>query len=255
MLKSGYGLDDEAISTWLGDETYEQNLFGECGWDSFMLHYTGFIQIPEHDTIRLTVSGDRLFPFAMSRARAIPTGVPPRPCSLRQSSPRRASSFMPSDGVKSTSDSAAMMSASAASTWCNSSSVTPLASASSINARDRSGLRPMDCKVWSAITSEISPDVRLSRPSWNGWNRFGQRSRQQTFSLELLDRSSPAFFAELVRQMEYAYAKATDGAVGTALIAGGTDGGNRTLTTGALAASRLFHSNPGLLAHKSDSNV
>jgi HK97 family phage prohead protease len=59
---------------------------------------------------------------------------------------------------------------------------------------------------------------------------------QQTFSLELLDRSSPAFFAELVRQMEYAYAKATDAAVGTALIAGGTDGGNRTLTTGALAA-------------------
>jgi len=40
----------------------------------------------------------------------------------------------------------------------------------------------------------------------------------------------------LVRQMEYAYAKATDAAVGSALIAGGTDGGNRTLTTGALAA-------------------
>ena len=59
---------------------------------------------------------------------------------------------------------------------------------------------------------------------------------QQTFSLELLDRSSPAFFAELVRQMEFAYAKATDAAVGSALIAGGTDGGNRTLTTGALAA-------------------
>jgi HK97 family phage major capsid protein len=59
---------------------------------------------------------------------------------------------------------------------------------------------------------------------------------QQTFSLELLDRSSPAFFAELVRQMEFAYAKATDTAVGSALIAGGTDGGNRTLTTGALAA-------------------
>jgi hypothetical protein len=30
--------------------------------------------------------------------------------------------------------------------------------------------------------------------------------------------------------MEFAYAKATDIAVGTALIAGGTDGGNRTLT-------------------------
>jgi HK97 family phage major capsid protein len=32
----------------------------------------------------------------------------------------------------------------------------------------------------------------------------------QTFSVELLDRSSPAFFDELVRQMEYAYAKTTD---------------------------------------------
>lgn len=56
---------------------------------------------------------------------------------------------------------------------------------------------------------------------------------QQTFSLELLDRSSPAFFAELVRQMEFAYAKATDAAVGSALIAGGTDGGNRSITDGA----------------------
>jgi HK97 family phage prohead protease len=59
---------------------------------------------------------------------------------------------------------------------------------------------------------------------------------QQTFSLELLDRSSPAFFAELVRQMEYAYAKATDERVATILATNGTDGGNRTLTTGALAA-------------------
>ncbi len=33
---------------------------------------------------------------------------------------------------------------------------------------------------------------------------------QQTVSVELIDRSSPAFFAELVRQMEFAYAKATD---------------------------------------------
>jgi HK97 family phage prohead protease len=60
---------------------------------------------------------------------------------------------------------------------------------------------------------------------------------QQVFSLEILDRSSPAFFAELVRQMEFAYAKSTDVAVGTALITGGTDGGNRAaLTTGALVA-------------------
>jgi uncharacterized protein len=51
----------------------------------------------------------------------------------------------------------------------------------------------------------------------------------QTFSVELLDRSSPAFFDELVRQMEFAYAKATDAAVAAALVAGATDGGNRTL--------------------------
>jgi HK97 family phage prohead protease len=56
----------------------------------------------------------------------------------------------------------------------------------------------------------------------------------QTFSVELLDRSSPVFFDELVRQMEYAYAKATDIAVGSGLIAGGTDGGNRTMTAANL---------------------
>jgi HK97 family phage prohead protease/HK97 family phage major capsid protein len=57
---------------------------------------------------------------------------------------------------------------------------------------------------------------------------------QQTFSVELLDRSSPAFFDELVRQMEYAYAKATDEAVAGALATGGTDGGNRTFNAAGL---------------------
>ena len=47
---------------------------------------------------------------------------------------------------------------------------------------------------------------------------------QQTFSVELLDRSSPAFFAELVRQMEFAYAKATNAAVSAAIVTGATDG-------------------------------
>jgi HK97 family phage major capsid protein len=56
----------------------------------------------------------------------------------------------------------------------------------------------------------------------------------QEFSVELLDRSSPAFFDELVRQMEYAYAKATDVAVIAGLVAGGTDGGNRTMTAANL---------------------
>ena len=37
---------------------YEQNLFGDCGWDSFMLHYTGYLQIPEHDTIEFWIASD-----------------------------------------------------------------------------------------------------------------------------------------------------------------------------------------------------
>lgn len=41
-------------------------------------------------------------------------------------------------------------------------------------------------------------------------------------SFELLDRSNPAFYAELVRQMRYAYAKATDTAVLSALATSGT---------------------------------
>jgi hypothetical protein len=37
---------------------YEQNLFGECGWDQFMVHYTGFIEIPEHETLEMMVASD-----------------------------------------------------------------------------------------------------------------------------------------------------------------------------------------------------
>ena len=53
---------------------------------------------------------------------------------------------------------------------------------------------------------------------------------QQTFSVELLDRTSPAFFDELVRNMGAAYAKATDAAVNAALIAGATLDGTTTAT-------------------------
>jgi len=45
---------------------------------------------------------------------------------------------------------------------------------------------------------------------------------QQTFSVELLDRTSPAFFDELVRNMAAAHAKATNAAVNAALISGAT---------------------------------
>ena len=53
---------------------------------------------------------------------------------------------------------------------------------------------------------------------------------QQTFSVELLDRTSPAFFDELVRNMGAAYAKATDAAVNAALITGASADGTTTVT-------------------------
>jgi HK97 family phage major capsid protein len=53
---------------------------------------------------------------------------------------------------------------------------------------------------------------------------------QQTFSVELLDRTSPAFFDELVRNMGAAYAKATDAAVNAAIIAGASADATTTVT-------------------------
>ena len=63
---------------------------------------------------------------------------------------------------------------------------------------------------------------------------------QQTFSVELLDRSSPVFFDELVRQMEFAYAKATD-----AYVAG------EVANNGVLNATAQAQSATGLLAYVS----
>jgi HK97 family phage prohead protease len=53
---------------------------------------------------------------------------------------------------------------------------------------------------------------------------------QQTFSVELLDRTSPAFFDELVRNMAAAYAKATDAAVNAAIITGASLDATTTTT-------------------------
>jgi len=81
-----------------------------------------------------------------------------------------------------------------------------------------------------ALTAEgAAPSEQDQNISFLSVN-VGKYAGQQTFSVELLDRSSPAFFSELVRQMEFSFAKATDTAVGSALITAGTDGGNRTLT-------------------------
>jgi HK97 family phage major capsid protein len=61
---------------------------------------------------------------------------------------------------------------------------------------------------------------------------------QQTFSVELLDRTSPAFFDELVRNMAAAYAKATNAAVNAALISGAT--ADATTTVAYPSASELL---------------
>ena len=63
-------------------------------------------------------------------------------------------------------------------------------------------------------------------------------SGAQTFSVELFDRSSPAFIDELMRNMAAQYAKATDTAVNAALIAGATADGT-TVTTYPTAAELL----------------
>ena len=61
---------------------------------------------------------------------------------------------------------------------------------------------------------------------------------QQTFSVELLDRTSPLFFNELLSNMTAAYAKATDLAVYTALASGAT-ADSTTLTTYPTASELL----------------
>jgi phage head maturation protease len=53
---------------------------------------------------------------------------------------------------------------------------------------------------------------------------------QQTFSVELFDRSSPAFIEELMRNLAAQYAKVTDTAVNAALIAGATADATTTAT-------------------------
>jgi len=57
---------------------------------------------------------------------------------------------------------------------------------------------------------------------------------QQTFSVEILDRSSPAFFAELVKNLEFSMAKATNDRVSAVVVAAATDGGNRTMSAANL---------------------
>tara|TARA_R110000868_G_scaffold128658_1_gene336903 strand:- start:838 stop:2370 length:1533 start_codon:yes stop_codon:yes gene_type:complete len=59
----------------------------------------------------------------------------------------------------------------------------------------------------------------------------------QNISWELLDRSGPNFYNELVKELQYAYAKATDQAVVAALVAGGTQA---TLQAATIAGFKAF---------------
>lgn len=61
---------------------------------------------------------------------------------------------------------------------------------------------------------------------------------QQTFSLELLDRSSPLFFEELMKTMAAAYAKATDARVNLVVYQNAT--GDATTTTTYPTAAELL---------------
>lgn len=53
---------------------------------------------------------------------------------------------------------------------------------------------------------------------------------QQTFSVELMDRTSPMFYDELIRNLAAQYAKATDTAVNAAIISGATADATTTST-------------------------
>ena len=58
----------------------------------------------------------------------------------------------------------------------------------------------------------------------------------QTISWELLDRSSPLFYDELIRELNYSYAKATDNAVTDALTTSGTLASTQAATIAGLKA-------------------
>ena len=58
----------------------------------------------------------------------------------------------------------------------------------------------------------------------------------QTISWELLDRSSPTFYDELIRELNMAYAKATDTALVARLAADGTQGSTQAATIAGLKA-------------------
>lgn len=89
-----------------------------------------------------------------------------------------------------------------------------------------------------ASTSEAGTPSETDQNSAFVTVNVAKYAGQQTFSVELLDRTSPLFFNELLSNMAAAYAKATDTAVNAALIAGAT--ADATTTTTYPTASELL---------------
>ena len=79
-------------------------------------------------------------------------------------------------------------------------------------------------------------------------NKFAGASR---VSWELIDRSSPEFLTELLREMATAYAKATDLAVVSALLSGGTDA---TAVAGTATGLQSFISTESAAAYSGSGN-
>jgi len=81
-----------------------------------------------------------------------------------------------------------------------------------------------------AVTSEAGTPSETDQNSAFVTVDVKKYAGQQTFSVELLDRSNPLFMTELMNNLAAQYAKATDTAVNAALIAGATADGTTTTT-------------------------
>jgi HK97 family phage prohead protease len=81
-----------------------------------------------------------------------------------------------------------------------------------------------------AATSEAGTPSETDQNSAFVTVSVAKYAGQQTFSVELLDRSSPVFMDELMRNLAAQYAKVTDTAVNAALIAGATADSTTTST-------------------------
>jgi hypothetical protein len=78
-------------------------------------------------------------------------------------------------------------------------------------------------------------------------------SGMNTLSVELLERSDPNFYAELTKQLEYAYLKTIDTTVLNALLAAGMNGTNTSADLDGIVAfttegARTIYSNTGYFA-------